>query len=88
MNYEAISKTDPICRHCRGEFMSHVNGACQMDDYNAPFIAADGDRWYIVQNTDLCDDQGDHGLRHRVFGDPNGYRTYHEALEAKRELRL
>lgn len=56
-------------------------------DLSEAFVAAAGERWLIVTNHDHCDAEGNWGMSSRTHGDPKGYRTYHEGMEALHQLR-
>lgn len=56
---------------------------------NIPVIVADpsGKGWFIVLNTDHCDEDGNMGMSSEILGKQDGYRTYHDAAEALAEMR-
>lgn len=60
-------------------------------DLSEAFVAADGGRWFIVINEDhqSLGNDGDayQGLSNRIIGSANGYNTYHDGVQALRELR-
>lgn len=46
------------------------------------FVANDGGRWFVMQNHDYQDRDGNMGMSTEYLSDPNGYDTEEAALAA------
>jgi hypothetical protein len=47
-----------------------------------PFVARDGDRWFVMQNIDYEDAAGNMGCTTAILCDPHGYATEAAAEDA------
>ena len=53
---------------------------------NPPFVALDGGRWFVMQNIDYCDAEGNWGMTTAYLGNPWGYEYQDHAFKALDEI--
>ena len=53
---------------------------------NEPFIGLDGGRWFVMQNVDYCDAEGNWGMTTTYLASPWGYEYKDQAEKALTEL--
>lgn len=54
---------------------------------NEPFVGLDGGRWFVMQNIDYCDRDGNWGMTTAYLASPWGYEHKDQAFKALDELR-